>query len=90
MLRVEDLHVAVGGKTILRGVNLHIKPGETHVLFGPNGSGKSTLLGAIMGFDRYQVTSGKIFFKGKDITSFPVPERGEIGDRDFFSASILS
>ncbi|MFY9140488.1 MAG: ABC transporter ATP-binding protein [Thermacetogeniaceae bacterium] len=79
MLRVEDLYVAVGGKTILRGVNLHIKPGETHVLFGPNGSGKSTLLGAIMGFDRYQVTSGKIFFKGKDITSLPVNERAKLG-----------
>jgi len=44
MLRVEDLYVAGGGKTILKGVNLHIKPGEAHVLFGPNGSGKSTLL----------------------------------------------
>jgi Fe-S cluster assembly ATP-binding protein len=43
MLKVEDLHVAVGGKPILKGINIHIKPGETHVLFGPNGSGKSTL-----------------------------------------------
>lgn len=79
MLRVEDLHVSVGGRSILQGLNLHIKPGETHVLFGPNGSGKSTLLGAIMGFDRYQVTSGKIFFKGEDITSLSVAERANLG-----------
>ena len=48
MLKVEDLHVAVGGKPILKGINIHIKPGNS-VLFGPNGSGKSTLLGAVMG-----------------------------------------
>jgi len=63
MLKVEDLHVAVGDKPILKGVNLHIKPGETHVLFGPNGSGKSTLLGAVMGFARFKVTNGRIFLK---------------------------
>ncbi len=79
MLRVEDLHVAVGGKPILQGVNLHIKPGETHVLFGPNGSGKSTLLGAIIGFERYHITNGKIYFKGEDITSLSVHERAKLG-----------
>ena len=79
MLKVEDLHVAVGDKPILKGLNLHIKPGETHVLFGPNGSGKSTLLGAVMGFERYQVTGGRIFFNGEDITSLSVNERAKLG-----------
>lgn len=79
MLKVEDLHVMVGDKLILRGVNLHIKPGETHVLFGPNGSGKSTLLGAILGFNRYRVTGGRIYFKNEDITELSVHERAERG-----------
>ncbi|MGB4504150.1 MAG: ABC transporter ATP-binding protein [Syntrophaceticus sp.] len=79
MLKVEDLHVTVGGKPILKGVNLHIKAGETHVLFGPNGSGKSTLLGALMGFERYQITGGKIYFNGEDITSLSVTERARLG-----------
>lgn len=79
MLRVENLHVEVGGRPILRGVDLHIKPGETHILFGPNGSGKSTLLGAIMGFRRYQITSGRILFKGTDITNLSVYERARLG-----------
>lgn len=79
MLRIEDLYVQVGDRTILKGVNLHIKPGETHVLFGPNGSGKSTLLGAIMGFARYKITQGKIYFKGEDITHLSVHERAKRG-----------
>ena len=66
-------------KPILQGVNLQIKPGETHVLFGPNGSGKSTLLGTIMGFDRYRITAGKIIFKGQDVTPLSVHERAELG-----------
>lgn len=79
MLRIEDLYVQVGDRTILKGVNLHIKPGETHVLFGPNGSGKSTLLGAIMGFSRYKITQGKIYFRGEDITHLSVHERAKRG-----------
>jgi len=79
VLEIADLHVDVDNKPILRGVNLHIKPGETHVLFGPNGSGKSTLIGAIMGFGRYRITSGKIIFKGREVTSLPVHERAELG-----------
>lgn len=79
MLKIEDLRVEVDNKPILQGVNLHIKPGETHVLFGPNGSGKSTLLGAIMGFGRYRITAGKIVFKGQDVTPLSVHERAELG-----------
>lgn len=79
MLEITDLHVEVNSKPILQGVNLHIKPGETHVLLGPNGSGKSTLLGAIMGFGRYRITAGKIVLQGQDITSLSVHERANLG-----------
>ncbi|SDF50225.1 ABC transporter ATP-binding protein [Sporomusa acidovorans] len=79
MLRLEGISVAVDGRQILQDVNLHIKPGEVHVLFGPNGTGKSTLIGAIMGFARYTVTAGKIYFKGQDITHLPVDERARRG-----------
>jgi len=79
VLKVEQLAVKVEGKEILRNINLEIKSGETHVLFGPNGSGKTTLLMAIMGFPRYQVTSGSIIFGGKDITGLPLDERARLG-----------
>lgn len=75
MLKVEHLAVEVAGKAILKDINLHIKTGEVHVLFGPNGTGKSTLINAIMGFSRYKVTAGRIYFKGEDITDLPVYER---------------
>ena len=79
MLQIEQLSVTVEDKEILHDVNVMIKEGETHILFGPNGSGKSTLLMAIMGFPRYQVTRGKIIFKGKDITGLPLDERARLG-----------
>jgi Fe-S cluster assembly ATP-binding protein len=79
LLKLENLSVAVNGRPILHDVNLHIQPGEVHVLFGPNGTGKSTLIGAIMGFARYTVTAGKIYFKGQDITDLPVDERARRG-----------
>lgn len=79
MLKMEHVAVNIGDRAVLRDVNLHIKPGEVHVLFGPNGSGKSTLLGAIMGFNRYKITEGKIWFKGQDITNMPVDARSRLG-----------
>ena len=79
MLKIENLTVAIGDKQVLRNINLEIADGETHVLFGPNGTGKSTLLGTIMGFERYKVVSGKIYFKGKDITDLPCFERAKLG-----------
>ncbi|HML34909.1 ABC transporter ATP-binding protein [Sporomusa sphaeroides] len=79
MLKLEDLSVAVNDRPILHDVNLHIKPGEVHVLFGPNGTGKSTLIGAIMGFARYTIIAGRIYFKGQDITNLPVDERARLG-----------
>ena len=79
MLEIEDLSVSIGGKPILKDVNLRIGPGETHALFGPNGTGKTTLLNAIAGIPRYVVDSGKIIFKDMDITQMPMDERAKLG-----------
>ncbi|MFH1736945.1 MAG: ABC transporter ATP-binding protein [Actinomycetota bacterium] len=79
MLKVENLSTMVGGKPILKDVNLTIKDGQVHALLGPNGSGKTTLLMAIMGMPRYKVTAGRILFKGKDITSATIDERARLG-----------
>ncbi len=79
LLEIVDLHAEVGGKEILKGVNLSINAGEVHVLFGPNGSGKSTLINAIIGNPAVKVVKGKILFKGVDITDLPTHERIKMG-----------
>ncbi len=79
MLRVEDLWVSVDDRQILKGVNFSINYGEVHVLFGPNGAGKTTFIMTIMGFPKYKVEQGKIYFKGEDITDKDVYERAQIG-----------
>ncbi len=79
MLQIEELKVEVGNKTILKNVNMEIPKGETHILFGPNGSGKTSLMMTLMGFSGYNVTHGKITFKGEDITSMPIHERARLG-----------
>ena len=79
MLHIEDLKVELAGKIILEHIDLDINPGETHILFGPNGSGKTSLLMTIMGYPQYKVISGKIFFKGEDITHMPINERAALG-----------
>lgn len=79
MLRIEELRVKLADREILKNINLEIKPGETHILFGPNGSGKTTLLMTIMGYPQYEIVSGKIFFKGEDVTYMPINERARLG-----------
>lgn len=79
LVRVEGLKVAVEGKEILKGLDLVINKGETHVIMGSNGAGKSTLFHAIMGNPSYKVTAGRIFFEGKEITNMPVNERAKAG-----------
>ena len=79
MLLIEELGVEVGGKPILKNLNMEIPKGETHILFGPNGSGKTSLMMTIMGFSGYTVTHGKITFKGEDITAMPIHERARLG-----------
>lgn len=79
LLEISDLEVEVEGKKILKGVNLKIAEGETHVLLGPNGAGKSTLFMTILGFPNYKITNGKIIYKGQDITDMETHERIELG-----------
>jgi Fe-S cluster assembly ATP-binding protein len=79
LLEIEDLSVSIGGKQVLKDVNLRIDPGETHALFGPNGTGKTTLLNAIAGIPRYKVDNGRIVFKGQNITGMSMDQRARLG-----------
>ncbi|WP_281258875.1 Fe-S cluster assembly ATPase SufC [Planomicrobium soli] len=78
-LVIQDLHVEIEGKEILKGVNLTIKTGEIHAIMGPNGTGKSTLASAIMGHPKYTVTSGSITLDGEDVLEMEVDERARAG-----------
>ena len=78
-LVVHDLHVAVEGKEILKGLSLEVRKGEIHALMGPNGSGKSTFANTLMGHPRYQVTSGEILFKGRSVVGLEPDERARAG-----------
>src|SRR6201985_2575009 len=78
-LQIKNLHVTAADKQILKGVDLHVRPGEFHALMGPNGSGKSTLANAIMGHPNLEVTEGQILFNGTDITEAGPDERARAG-----------
>ncbi len=79
VLKIENLHVSVNGKPILRGVNLEIQHGTTHALMGPNGSGKSTLGLVIAGHPGYEVTDGKISLDGVDLSELEADGRARAG-----------
>ncbi|CAI8350820.1 MAG: Vegetative protein 296 [Acidimicrobiales bacterium AG-410-I20] len=78
-LVIENLHVSVSGKEILKGVNMEICPGEVHVVMGPNGSGKSTLSYALMGHPEYKVTDGQVTLDGQDLLPLPSWQRAQSG-----------
>ena len=79
LLEIENLHVRVEGKEILKGVDLVVREGEVHALMGPNGSGKSTLSYALLGHPRYTVTAGTVRFLGNDVTNAKPDERSRAG-----------
>ncbi len=79
MIDIQNLHVEVDGKEILKGVNLSIRSGETHAIMGENGSGKTSLGLAISGHPRYKVTSGDILFDGRSILGLNVSDRARLG-----------
>lgn len=79
MIEIRNLSVNIDGKRILNDVNLRIGKGETLVLFGPNGSGKTSLLKTIIGVPQYRVESGKIMYRGEEITDRGIDERARLG-----------
>jgi len=79
MLEIENLHVSVGDRAILRGLTLTVGKGEVHAIMGPNGSGKSTLSHVLAGKDGYTVTDGSVRFMGKDLLAMEPEERAHAG-----------
>ncbi len=75
ILEIQDLHVDVEGKTVIKGADITIFPGEVHAIMGKNGSGKTTLANALIGHPRYIVTRGDILFKGESVLTLPPEER---------------
>ncbi|MGA2488928.1 MAG: ATP-binding cassette domain-containing protein, partial [Anaerolineales bacterium] len=74
-LVIQNLHVSIEGKEILKGLDLTVKQGETHAIMGPNGTGKSTLAYTLMGHPSYTVTAGEVWFKGLNILKLQADER---------------
>ena len=79
MLNIHNLHVRVGGKLILQGIDLSVNAGEVHAIMGPNGSGKSTLARALSGHPDYQVMEGEVSYEGRDLLAMDPEERAREG-----------
>jgi len=79
MLKINNLHASVEDKTILRGINLDVKPGEVHAIMGPNGSGKSTLASVIAGKEEFELDEGDIVFENENINELSPDERAHKG-----------
>src|SRR5512139_3897496 len=79
MLKIDNLHVRVDGKPILKGLSLEVNGGEVHAIMGPNGSGKSTLSYVLAGREGYEVTKGTVTYKGKDLLAMPAEVRAAEG-----------
>jgi len=79
LLKIENLHARVGGKDILRGLDLAVNAGEVHAIMGPNGAGKSTLGNVLSGREGYEVTAGSVRFEGKDLLALEPEERAAEG-----------
>ena len=79
LLEIKDLYVNAGEKEILKGLNLNIKKGETHVIMGPNGAGKSTLANVILNNHQYKKIEGQVMFDGDDISNLPTHEIAQKG-----------
>jgi len=74
LLEIRNLHVAIGGGEILKGIDLRVNPGEVHSIMGPNGSGKSTLAQVLSRREAYKVTEGEVRFNGKDLLAMKPEE----------------
>jgi Fe-S cluster assembly ATP-binding protein len=79
MLKIENLHAAVSGKEILKGIDLTVNAGEVHAIMGPNGSGKSTLAQVLAGRESYTVTEGRVLLSGKDLLALAPEDRAREG-----------
>ena len=79
LLKIENLHAAIAGKEILRGIDLCIRPGEIHAIMGPNGAGKSTLSAVLAGMPKYEVTEGSVEFLGRNLLEMSPEERSWAG-----------
>ena len=79
MLKIDNLHARIDGKSILNGISLDINPGEVHASMGPNGAGKSTLASVIAGKEDYEIRQGKIIFEKEEISELSADERAHKG-----------